>query len=349
MAPKNDQASRSRLSRSISLRELGKHLGLSPTTVSLVLNGSPAAASIPKETQARIFAAAKSFDYHPNFFARSLRSQRTYLVGVVVPEVSEGYASLVLSGIEEALLAEEYVYLVTSHRHKPDLIERGPRLLYERCVEGVIAVDTPLRGELPVPVVLISGHERMAGATNIVLDHEAAAELGLRHLIALGHRKIAFFKGQAFSSDAEVRFDAIARTAAKLGIEVRERLVAPLEGVSPSPETGYCAARQLLSTGEEFTALWAFNDISAIGAVRALIEAGKRVPGDVSVLGFDDVLSAAFHNPALTTLRQPLIRMGKVAAETLLRRIRNAGEELPAEISLEPELVVRESTAAAVF
>ena len=164
MAPKNDQASRSRLSRSISLRELGKHLGLSPTTVSLVLNGSPAAASIPKETQARIFAAAKSFDYHPNFFARSLRSQRTYLVGVMVPEVSEGYASLVLSGIEEALLAQEYVYLVTSHRHKPDLIERGPRLLYERCVEGVIAVDTPLRGELPVPVVLISGRSSIPAA-----------------------------------------------------------------------------------------------------------------------------------------------------------------------------------------
>lgn len=344
MAQKSETA-RGRVSRSISLRDLGKHLGLSPTTVSLVLNASPAAASIPKETQERIFAAAKSLNYRPNFFARSLRSQRTYLVGVILPELGEGYSSLVLSGIEEALLAHDYVYLVTSHRHKPELIERGPRLLHERCVEGVIAVDTPLRSELPVPVVSISGHEHVPGVTNIVLNHATAAELGLRHLLELGHRRIAFFKGQPFSSDSEVRFDSIHQAARKLGVDIHPRLVATLEGDSPSPETGYCAAKQLLATREEFTALWAFNDISAIGAVRALIETGRQVPRDVSVMGFDDVHAAAFHNPSLTTVRQPLARMGAVAAETLLRRIRPCTEEIPDEISVEPELVKRESTA----
>lgn len=346
LAQKKDAAPRNRVSPSISLRDLGKHLGLSPTTLSLVLNASPAAASIPKETQERIFAAAKRLHYRPNFFARSLRSQRSYLVGVMVPELGEGYASLVLNGIEEGLMAQDYVYLVTSHRHKPESIERGAALLYERCVEGVIAVDTPLRQELPIPVVSISGHERVAGVTNIVLNHATAAELGLRHLLELGHRRIAFFKGQAFSSDTEVRFQAILRAAAKLGLDANPRLVAALEGDSPSPQTGYCAAKQLLATGEDFTALWAFNDISAIGAVRALIESGKQVPRDVSVLGFDDVHAAAFHNPALTTVRQPLARMGTVAAETLLRRILHAAEELPEEISVEPELIVRESTSA---
>jgi len=338
-------ASKRESSRSPSLRELGKHLGLSPTTVSLVLNGSPAAASIPKETQERIFLAAKRFNYRPNFFARSLRSQRTYLVGVMVPELAEGYASLVLSGIEECLLERGFVYLVTSHRHKPDLLERAPRLLYERCVEGVIAVDTPLGGPLPVPAVTVSGHQRIRGVTNIVLDHDRAAELGLRHLLELGHRRIAFLQGQAFSSDSEVRWNAIRAAAGRLQLEIDDRLVLRLEGDSPSPQTGYCATRRLIGAGLGFSALWSFNDISAIGAVRALIESGRRVPEDVSVLGFDDVMSAGFHNPSLTTVRQPLARMGFVAAETLLDRIAHPEADEPCEQSLEPELVVRESTA----
>ncbi len=331
--------------RSVSLRDLGKRLGLSTTTVSLVLNASPAAASIPKETQDRIFAVAKQLDYRPNFLARSLRSQRTYLIGVMVPELAEGYSSLVLSGVEECLLSRGYVYLVTSHRHKAELLERGPRLLYERCVEGVIGVDTPLRRPLPIPLVSVSGHDRVAGVTNIVLNHARAAELGLRHLLELGHRRVAFLQGQTFSSDSAVRWEAIREAAGRLGLRIEPGLVAQLESDSPSPQTGYCAARQLIGSGASFTALWAFNDISAIGAIRALIEAGRQVPGDVSVMGFDDVYSAAFHNPSLTTVRQPLARMGYVAAETLLNRIAVPEAEFFEEESVEPELVARESTA----
>jgi DNA-binding LacI/PurR family transcriptional regulator len=335
------------LGSAVSLRDLGRHLGLSPTTVSLVLNGAPGAASIPKETQDRVFAAARKLNYRPNFLARSLRSQRTYLIGVMVPELGEGYSSLVLSGIEQCLLAEGYVYLVTSHRHKPDLLERGPRLFYERCVEGLIAVDTPLRSALPIPVVSVSGHDRVAGVTNIVLDHDRAAELGLRRLAELGHRRIAFFQGQTFSSDTDTRWNAIVAAARRLGLAIDERLVVRLEGDSPSPQTGYCAARKLLGGRAAFTALWAFNDISAIGAVRALIEAGRAVPQDVSVMGFDDVYAAAFYNPALTTVRQPLAQMGSLAAATLLRRIAEPHGEFAAEESVEPELIERESTGPA--
>lgn len=338
-------ASKREPTRSPSLRDLGKHLGLSPTTVSLVLNASPAAAGIPKETQDRVFAAAKRLNYRPNFLARGLRSQRTNSIGVMVPELGEGYAALVLSGIEECLLSHDYVYFVTSHRHKPDLIERGPRLLYQRCVEGVIAVDTPIRGPQPVPVVQVSGHDRVPGVINILLDHHRAAELGLRHLLVYGHRRIAFFQGQTFSSDSEIRWNAIHETAARLGIRIDPRLVIRLEGDSPSPHTGYCAARKLIGAGVDFTALWAFNDISAIGAMRALIESGRRIPQDVSVLGFDDVYGAGFHNPSLSTVRQPLARMGFLAAETLLDRIAQPDAADAGEHGVAPELIARESTA----
>jgi len=339
---------RERAGRSISLRELGKHLGLSPTTVSLVLNGSPAAQSIPAATQRRVRAAARELNYRPNLLARSLRSQKSGLVGVLLPEVGEGYSALILRGIEEYLLAEGYVYLVTSHRHKPELLERGPRLLYERSVEGVIAVDSPLHTEPPVPAVSVSGHIQVPGVSNIVLDHAKAADVGLRHLVELGHRRIAVIRGQDFSSDSQVRWRAIGQAACKLGLKLPGSLVVDLKGDTPSPMAGAKAVRELLAGGDAFTAVWAFNDISAIGAIRALHEAGLRVPQDVSVLGFDDIYSAAYHTPALSTVRQPLDQMGRLAAEVLLEKIRTPEiRGWDRERRVEPELVARESTGVA--
>jgi LacI family transcriptional regulator len=314
----------------------------------LVINRSPSAKSIPKETQDRVMAAARALRYQPNVFARSLRKQRSFTVGVLVPEVSEGYAAGVLSGIEDHLLQEGYFYFVVSHRHRADLVAEYPRLLMSRAVEGLIAVDTPISGTLGIPAVAVSGHQQVEGVTNIVLNHRRAAALALEHLHALGHRRIAFIKGQQFSSDTAVRWTAICAVASKLGVAVSSRLTAQLEGDSPTPEPGYFAARKLLAVDQNFTAIFCFNDISAMGAIRALREAGLRVPQDVSVVGFDDIQAAAFQNPALTTVRQPLRQMGAIAAECVLSRIQAAGEDskFPPNVTVEPELIVRASTAA---
>jgi DNA-binding LacI/PurR family transcriptional regulator len=333
-------------SRPVSLKQLSAYVGLSPTTLSLVLNEAAAAKAIPQETQERIFEAARKFNYRPHYIARSLRAQRTHTLGVLVPELSDGYSAMVLGGVEAHLVGAGYFYFVASHRHQPELIERYPRLFVERCAEGLIVIDTPQRRASPLPVVSVSGHDDVPGVTNIVLDHERAAELALGHLIELGHRRIAVIKGQDFSSDTKVRWEAIRDAAKRLKVPIHPSLVAQLEGDSPSPETGYVAARKLTASGEPFTALFAFNDISAIGAIRALGDAGLGVPEDVSVVGFDDVHAAAFHNPALTTIRQPLHRMGRLAAEHLLRRIAQGPEaEFPELVTVEPELVVRQSTA----
>jgi len=332
----------------VNLRELAEHLGLSVATVSLVMNRSPAAKSIPHHTQARVRAAARELNYRPNVMARMLRQQRSFTVGVIVPEISEGYAALVLSGIEDHLLQEGYFYFVVSHRHRADLIEEYPRLLEQRAVEGLILVDSPCQPGNPVPVVAVSGHRHITGVTNITLNHSRAARLALDHLSGLGHRRIAFIKGQVFSSDTEVRWKAVRAAAEELGLPVEEALTVQLESESPTPQPGYEMTCKLLGTAPPFTALFAFNDISALGAIRALREAGRRVPEDVSVIGFDDIQSAAFQNPGLTTIRQPLREMGVTAAETLVRRIiapKNA--EYPKSIVVEPELVVRGSTAPA--
>ncbi|MGB7284025.1 MAG: LacI family DNA-binding transcriptional regulator [Candidatus Acidiferrum sp.] len=332
----------------MSLKFLAAHLGLSQAAVSFVINRSPAAKSIPHRTQELIRAAARELNYRPNHLARSLRQQRSFTIGVVVPEISEGYAALVMSGIEDHLLEEGYFYFVVSHHHRKELIAEYPLLLEQRAVEGLIAVDTVLSEKVDVPGVAVSGHRDMPGVTNIVLNHGRAACLALQHLASLGHRCVAFIKGQEFSSDTEVRWEAVSEAAKKFSMEIREQLVGQLEGDSSSPLLGYQVTQKILESGEPFSALFTFNDISAIGAIQALREAGRRVPEDVSVVGFDDIQSAAFQNPGLTTVRQPLRQMGKIAAGTLLQRITApATAPYPKEIVVEPELIVRGSTAPA--
>jgi len=196
-------------------------------------------------------------------------------------------------------------------------------------------------------VVAVAGHKPISGVTNIVLDHRFAAELTLTHLHSLGHRHIAFMRGQAFSSDSEERWESIVAAAKEIGIEIRPELTVQLNRDLTSPELGYPVMQQLLSAGKKFTALVAFNDPSAIGAIRALQDIGLKVPGDVSVIGFDDIKVAAFNNPRLTTIRQPLSNMGRIAAQCVLNRL-NGSEQFRKQITVEPELVVRDSTRAIV-
>lgn len=343
---KNDFVVKAAPRERVSLKVLADYVGLAPATVSLVINRSSVADSIPSDTQNRIFEAARKLNYRPNFYARSLRTQRSFTIGVMVPEVSEGYAALVMSGIEDHLLVEGYFYFVASHRHRPDLIDEYPKLLLSRSVDGLIAVDTPWEHDFPLPVVTISGHNEVPGVTNIELDHVRAAEVALKHLVQLQHTNIAFIKGQEFSSDTEVRWNSIREVAGRLGVKINPRLVEQLVGDSPTPEPGYKVTKRLLMSGEPFTALFAFNDISAIGAISAIRDAGLRVPEDISVVGFDDIQSAAFQNPRLTTVRQPLHKMGETAAATVLQKIVRPDRALTfRRITVEPQLVVRDSTA----
>ena len=329
--------------RPISLRVLGDYLDLSPATISLVLNNAPGVRSIPQETRERVLAAAQKFDYRPSFYARSLRRKQSFSVGVLVPELSDGYSVLVMDGIEEVLMEEGYFYLAASHRRKADLIEEYPRLLMDRSVEGFIAIDTALQHSLPIPVVAVAGHRQVEGVTNIALDHRRAAELAMRHLYQLGHRHIAFMRGQTFSSDSDDRWKSFMAVARELGIEVPTELVVRLEQNISSPELGYPVARHLLTQKRPFTALVSFNDIAAIGAIRAFRDQNLRVPEDISVVGFDDIQGAAYHNPSLTTIRQPLRSMGTTAARLLLQRLRNPKDD-PGHVAIIPELIIREST-----
>jgi DNA-binding LacI/PurR family transcriptional regulator len=326
-----------------SLKILADYLGLCPATVSVVLNDVPGR-SIPQKTRERVKAAARKFNYQPSLLARSLRKQRTFTIGVLVPELSDGYHTMVMSGIGDHLMREGYFYLSAHHRHKPDMIEEYPRILMGRGAEGLIAIDTALPHQLPMPVVAVAGHQKIPGVTNVVLDHRRAAELSLGHLYQLGHRHIAFMRGQPFSADSDDRWNSIVAVARELNLEIRPELVVQLERDLTSPELGYPVVQQLLQNNRRFTAIVSFNDIAAIGAIRALQDANLRVPQDVSVFGFDDINLSAYNNPRLTTIRQPLRDMGETAARILLQRLQGF-KNYPEELAVPPELIIRETTA----
>jgi LacI family transcriptional regulator len=330
----------------VTLKTVAEYVGFTPGTISAVLNNSAASRSFPESTKNRILAAARKLNYLPNFVARSLRVKRTFTIGVITEDFSDAYGAMVIGGIERHLGQRGYLFLTVAHRHDAKLLDTYAHLLLQRGVEGLITVDTSIRQLLPLPVIAVAGHRRVKGVTNLVLDHRAAALMALKHLQELGHTEIAFMRGPTTSSDTDDRWQAILEVSRKLSIEVRPELTMRLEGEAGTPHAGYPFAKRLLSCGKRFTALFAYNDNSAIGAIRAFQEAGLRVPEDISVVGFDDIESAAYGNPSVTTVRQPLHKMGELAARTLLDRIEKRGVFLP-QITVEPEFVVRQSTAGA--
>jgi LacI family transcriptional regulator len=329
----------------VTLKSVANHLGLSPGTVSSVLNNSPSSRHIPAHTRNRIITAARELNYRPNFFARSLRKQRTYTLGVIVADFADAYAAMVIAGIEKYARERDYSFIMGVHGQNPDLLETCSRLLLRRGIEGVITAGLNTPAPIPLPTVAVSGHGQHEGVTNIVLNHRRAVRMALQHLIDLGHREIAYLVGHPTSSDSEARWNAIREVAPEFGLTIRPELTMHIEGMDSSPELGYPLGKRLMAQKKPFTALFAFNDVSAIGAIRAFREAGARVPHDISVVGFDDVLAAAYNHPSLTTVRQPLRQMGELAAKTLLEKIENEGGEFPSEIAVDPEFVLRESTA----
>jgi DNA-binding LacI/PurR family transcriptional regulator len=327
-----------------TLRDLAEYLHLTKGTISAVLNNSPASKAIPQRTKDLIIKAAKDFQYQPNFFARSLVKKRTYTVGVVAEEIGDPYGAMVIDGVESALTQREYFFWTVAHRHESQKLRQYLSMLEARGVEGFITVDTILTEASRLPIVAVPGHRDIAEVTNIVLDHEKAAELALNHLFELGHRHIACIRGQPFSTDSVQRWDCIRKAASKLGMQIPQEFTVQLSSPDPSPQEGYRLTKNLLQTRHNFTALFAYNDISAIGAIRAIREAGLRVPENISVVGFDDIREAAYHLPSLTTVRQPLRRMGEIAAQILVERIEGKSNS-PTHIAIEPELVIRESTS----
>jgi LacI family transcriptional regulator len=330
----------------ITLRELAAHLKLSRTTISTILSDVPEATRFPEETRRRVVESAQKLGYRPNYFARSLNRKPTCLIGVVAPDFGNGYEAALLSGFERHLLNTGYTSFVSTHLWSQELVQRHVETLCERGAEGLLLINSMPSKSPGIPAVMICTDRSPTWSSRISIDNAYGIDKAINHLVSLGHREIAFIKGPEGSGDTEDRWNAVFATCKTLGVQVDPRLTVQLERLEPRgtrhAEEGRIAAQNLLRRGKRFTALVAYNDVSALGAMTELRKAGHKVPEDISVIGFDDIEFASIAYPPLTTVRQPLQEMGATAAELLIRMLGN--DKSVQNVCVRPELVVRSST-----
>ena len=312
----------------VTLKFFAEYLKLSPTTVSVVLTNSPLAKTIAGPTKDRIWEAVRKFQYRPNLFARYLHTKRTFSIAVLVPEIGDEFSAMLISGMESKLAEAKFSYFVESHRFAPQQIEDSPNTLMDRQVEGMIFLNTPLRQQMPVPVVAISDITNAPGVTRIVIDNDRTVFLGLRHLKELGHKRDRVLQrpraqrrhrkplarklkglrraGTRGTAGPDCDHGELLRGGRKIhdAARIRRRHDAAADNRATLP-------RFLLSTTAPLSA--------RSGPFRT---SGLSVPGNISVVGMDDIQITAFISPRLTTIRQPLKHMGAIAASTLLQRIR---------------------------
>jgi LacI family transcriptional regulator len=343
----------------VTIRDVAKTSGFSSTTVSIVLNNAPLARYIPAATKKRIEAAAKKLGYRPNLFARSLRSKRSHTVGVMVLDMTDPYCTLILRGIENSLYQANLLPILTDVRNERGRFERHLEMMLDRRVEGMVILanwlflDINLIADLEkssIPTVMIGRELRTDSVSSVIVDNELGGHAAVEHLYSLGHRKIAFIRGPKSLSDSSPRWKGVRAFCQSKGLDLDARLVMDLpESRDPisSFEAGHKITEELIKRRRSFTAIMAFDDMTAFGAIRALSKAEIRVPEQCSVIGFDDVASAALYTPALTTVRQPMEGMGSLAVSLVVDGINSVLEKKKVAAvhrRIAPELVVREST-----
>src|ERR1039457_3675273 len=347
----------------VTIRDVAERSAFSSATVSIVLSNPPLARYIPDITKEKIHRSAQHLGYRPNLFARSLRGRRSHTVGVMGFDMTDPYCTLVLRGIENTLYQSSYLPILTDVHNERSRFERYLEMLLDRRIEGLVVlanwlfVDINVLADLEknnIPTAIVGRELKTDNISSVIVDNHLGARAALEHLYSLGHRKIAFIRGPRQLSDTEPRWRGVRTLAREHNLELDSRLIVDLpESGDPfsSFEQGYKLTEELLHRRRPFTALMAFDDMTAFGAIRALGKAGISVPGQCSVIGFDDVSPSAIYSPALTTVRQPMEVMGTAAATIVLEAI-NEGLEKALEKKpvrtihrrIVPELIVREST-----
>ena len=343
----------------VTMRDVAKESGFSSATVSIVLNNAPLARYISGSTKKRIERAAHKLGYRPNLFARSLRSKRSHTVGVMVFDMTDPYCTLVLRGIENSLYQSPYLPILTDVHNERSRFERYLEMLLDRRVEALIVLANWLFVNIEVladleksslPTVMIGRELQNPSVSSVIVDNQLGAQTALEHLYSLGHRKIAFIRGPGALADTAPRWKGIRTFAKSSGLELDPRLIVDLpESRDPTSsfEAGHKLTEELLNQKRPFTALMAFDDMTAFGAIRALAKAGLHVPQDCSVIGFDDVATSSLYTPALSTVRQPMESMGAMAVSIALDGINAVLEKREVAAihrKIAPELAAREST-----
>jgi LacI family transcriptional regulator len=345
----------------VTMRDVAEDSGFSPATVSIVLNNAPLARYIAPATKKRIEEAAKKLGYRPNAMARFLRSKRSHTVGLVFFDITDPFCTPVMRGIENALYQSSYVPIFADAHNQRNRFERYLEMLLEHHVEALIVVanwlvvDIHVLADLSkrnIPAATIGWELPGDTVSSVMVDNETGGRMALEHLHQLGHRKIAFIRGPKMLIDSAPRWRGIQKFAQSAALDIDPALILRLpDSLDPNSsfESGYRYTESLLDQKKKFTAVMAFDDLTALGAIRALTKAGVKVPEQCSVTGFDDVALSALAAPSLTTVRQPMEAMGGLAVNIVMEGINAMLEKRDWNVvnqKMNPELVIRDSTRA---
>src|SRR5215213_817425 len=341
-------ASNVRPGAAVTLRDVARVAGVHPATVSRALN-EETRALVNEETARRVLSAAEELGYQPNPIARGLKTNRSYTIGVLVPDLTNPLFPPILRGIEDRLEPAGYTPLTANTDNDPERELLDSQTMRARQVDGIIAAtarrDHRLHDallEAGIELVLVNRRQDELPVSSATADDRMGMRLSVEHLVSLGHNRIAHLAGPLDYSTGLDRYEGFHEAMREAGLEPDPELVLVAEAFTESEGARLCG--QLMSDGRQFTAVAAANDLLALGCYDVFDERGVRCPEDVSVVGFNDMPFAARFQPPLTTIHIPHYEIGKAAAELMLERLQEP--ESPArEVRLEPSLVVRGSTA----
>jgi DNA-binding LacI/PurR family transcriptional regulator len=335
----------------VSIKDIARMAGVSHSTVSRALRDSPL---VSVETKARIQRLARDMGYSPDAQARSLVMGRTCTVGVVVTTITDPFIAEVVQAIENTAHDHDYTVILASSNAEPEREIAAVEMLQSKRVDGVIVTSSRVGAtyqenldRLGVPIVLLNSHSQQSGpyTFSISVDNRHGGYLATEHLAELGHRRIGYVAGPADHSDDLDRLAGYRLALDQMGIAFEQAFVVPGSGRA---DGGECALARFMALGTRPTAVFCYNDMTAIGLMRAVRQVGLHVPGDLAVVGFDDIPFAAYVRPALTTIAQPKLEMGQQAMEMVLALLADGHQPggKVANVVVQGRLVVRESSGA---
>ena len=327
-----------------TIKDIARMASVSHSTVSRALHKP---SLVDPKTADKIQRIARRVGYRASAVARGLVTQRTRTIGVVVTTIADPFMSEVLSGIDEAANRCGYSVFLTESKTDSELEVKAVHSFAERWVDGIIVTSSRVGSlhfklllETKVPVVLVNNQHPEASPHSVMIQNVEGSRQAVQHLIRLGHRRIAYIRDRfGYKSDAE-RLAGYRAALKQSGVTFSKELVVCGDGKA---EGGMVAMRNLLGLQDPPTAVFCYNDMTALGALRCIHDERLQVPQDISLVGFDDLFIASYTQPRLTTVRQPRHQLGQLAMETLLKLM--SGQDSVVSISVPAELVVRESTA----
>lgn len=329
-----------------TMKDVAERARVSITTVSHVVNGTR---FVSEKVRDRVTRVMEELGYRPNVLARGLRRGESSIVGLIVPDATNPYFAEIARSVEDACAERGYGVILCNSDGSAERQEKAVEVLASNRVGGLVLVsvgvthrEAALFEGLSIPMVMLDREIPGFPVDSIQIDNALGGFQATEHLLALGHRRIACLAGSSQVSPSLDRVDGYRRALGQAGIPVDPDLIMTGDF---TPDGGYACARKIMDMGENRpTALFACNDLMAFGAITAFFEGGLRVPGDISVVGFDDIGLASYFNPTLTTVAQPRHEMGQMAVKILLERMQKDGQQPGRSVLLETQLRVRRST-----